>query len=216
MVLADRRSKDDEKDSDTSSDEIVDDAECTSWSTGDLKYPSKDSNQNILPNNIVTKTLCNKCQKRRAKLSCCELACLYCCTSDQCEGHSSYRSGRMLERQLLDGTHWCVKLASELRAKAVKKGAFKEKAIHYLEETCLVWDIDQFEKLADEKNDRIFRGRSALQGPQVSTGNNCGTTEGEISKNLEEIQTVLASKRQRVELRRAQRFRKLIEERLKG
>jgi hypothetical protein len=122
----------------------------------------------------------------------------------------------MLERQLLDGTHWCVKLASELRAKAVKKGAFKEKAIHYLEETCLVWDIDQFEKLADEKNDRIFRGRSALQGPQVSTGNNCGTTEGEISKNLEEIQTVLASKRQRVELRRAQRFRKLIEERLKG
>jgi hypothetical protein len=121
----------------------------------------------------------------------------------------------MLERQLLDGTHWSVKLASELRAKAVKKGAFKEKAIHYLEETCLVWDIDQFEKLADGKNDRIFRGRSALQGTQVSTVNNYGVTEGDIG-NSEEIQKALASKRQRVERRRAQRFSMLIEGSLKG
>lgn len=216
MSLMDSRSKDVEKDSDSSSEEIVNDAECTSWSTGELKDPLKDCNQNVLTScNIVTKSLCNKCQKRRAKLLCCEMACLFCCTSDHCEGHSSYRSGRMLERQLLDGTHWCVKLASELRAKAVKKGAFKEKAIHYLEETCLVWDIDQFEKLADGKNDRSFRGRSALQGAQVSIVNNYGVTEGDIG-NSEEIQKVLVSKRQRVERRRAQRFSKLIEGSLKG
>lgn len=145
-------------------------------------------------------TLCQKCQKRRGKATCFEMACLFCCSSDQCEGHSSARADKNLRRQLLDGTHWSTKLASELRAKAVKKGAFKEKAIHYLEETCLVWDIDQFERLVEGKKER--RGRVTSQ-EAVSNSNGTAAETTTLAK--------LTSKRQRLEQRRSLRFQKLLE-----
>jgi hypothetical protein len=219
MLLTDRDNlrEDVEKDVDAASEEtsnIIDSASCSSR---ELKPPPMDGSQDALICESCSngaKALCSKCQKRRAKLSCCEMSCLYCCTSEQCEGHSSYRSGQMLQRQMLDGTHWCVKLATELRAKAVKKGAFKEKAIHYLEETCLVWDIDQFEKLADGKNERVFRGRSNFHGTQSSTANSSSAAAGEVM-NTKKIISLLASKRQRLERRRALRFQKFLEKKLK-
>mmetsp|Transcript_20020 Transcript_20020/g.28493 ORF Transcript_20020/g.28493 Transcript_20020/m.28493 type:complete len:213 (+) Transcript_20020:90-728(+) len=145
-------------------------------------------------------TLCSKCQTRRGKASCCEMACLFCCSSDQCEGHSSARADKKLQRELLDGTHWSAKLASELRAKAVKKGAFKEKAIHYLEETCLVWDIDQFERLVEGKKER--RGRVTSQDALANI-NGAAAVTTTLAK--------LTSKRQRLEQHRSLRFQKFLE-----
>ncbi len=87
--------------------------------------------------------------------ACSMKACFTCCTDPNCEGHRE-----QYERlSIVEGTHPLQKLASKQRASAVKIGAFRDDAFHFLGETINVWDFREYMKNPKWRDESIRKSR---------------------------------------------------------
>ncbi len=82
-------------------------------------------------------------------------ACFTCCLDKNCEGHRE----QYFRLSIVEGNHSLQKLARKQRARAVKNGAFRDSAFHFLGETINVWNLREYMKNPKWRDESIRKSR---------------------------------------------------------
>lgn len=88
-------------------------------------------------------------------LGCCQLACLQCCSDQDCEGHAESREKQKYHDDLLTGNTEIALKAKRQRDLALLPNVYREPGFIYSQQTIKIWDIREFMANPKWKEDAI-------------------------------------------------------------
>lgn len=104
---------------------------------------------------LVTHTHLHKLKK-----GCTQAACLACCTDhDACAVHREIRERALWKQNVLNRTTAVHVLARTKKTQAVRRGAFREPAFHYMGQTVQIWNLREYCQNAKRKADAVRRSK---------------------------------------------------------
>jgi len=102
-------------------------------------------------------TKCKVCTARLAKKGCSQFACLYCCSDTDCEGHRESREQTKWKQLVLTGATIEQKKAAQKRSHSIVERSFREKSFVYVNQTILLWSLNEFMNHPKWREDAIRR-----------------------------------------------------------
>jgi hypothetical protein len=86
---------------------------------------------------------------------CSQLACLNCCSDADCEGHKDTREQSKWRQDVLAGATMVQRKAAQKRSHSIIEKAFKEKKFAYMNQTILIWSLDEYLQNPKWRDDAI-------------------------------------------------------------